>query len=74
MDIFDVDHFMNVLKDDISIVRELPEDYAWSTREYYAAAIRATRIKAAPVHATANWYHENVLPVLERSVLIISKV
>lgn len=63
-DIFDVDHFMNILKDDISIVKELPYEYSWSTREYYATAIRATRIKTAPVHASANWYLENVLPVL----------
>ncbi|XP_061349987.1 O-fucosyltransferase 39 isoform X2 [Gastrolobium bilobum] len=65
MDIFDVDHFIDVLKDDISIVKELPEEYSWSTREYYATAIRDTRIKAAPVHASAFWYLENVLPVLE---------
>ncbi|XP_031287641.1 O-fucosyltransferase 39 [Pistacia vera] len=65
MDIFDVDHFINVLKDDISIVKELPDEYFWSTREYYATAIRATRIKTAPVHASANWYLENVLPVLQ---------
>ncbi|PIN09745.1 hypothetical protein CDL12_17671 [Handroanthus impetiginosus] len=65
MDIFDVDHFINVLKDDISIVKELPDEYFWSTREYYAAAIRATRVKTAPVHASANWYLENVLPILQ---------
>ncbi len=65
MDIFDLDHFINVLKDDISIVTELPEEFAWSTREYYASAIRATRIKTAPLHASANWYLDNVLPVLE---------
>ncbi|MBA0735065.1 hypothetical protein Gogos_018946, partial [Gossypium gossypioides] len=65
MDIFDVDHFINVLKDDISIVKELPDDFSWSTREYYATAIRPTRIKRAPVHASANWYLENVLPVLQ---------
>lgn len=64
-DIFDVDHFIDVLKDDVSIVKELPEEYSWSSREYYALAIRDTRIKAAPVHATANWYIENVLPVLQ---------
>ncbi|KAL7613928.1 hypothetical protein Lser_V15G06951 [Lactuca serriola] len=64
-DIFDVDHFMNVLKNDISIVRELPDEYAWSTREYYASAIRSTRVKNAPLHASANWYLENVSPVLE---------
>lgn len=65
VDIFDVDHFINVLKDDISIVKELPADFSWSTREYYATAIRATRVKTAPVHASANWYLDNVLPVLQ---------
>ncbi|KAI4328134.1 hypothetical protein L6164_020515 [Bauhinia variegata] len=64
-DIFDVDHFIDVLKDDVSIVKELPEEFSWSTREYYATAIRDNRIKVAPVHASANWYLENVLPVLQ---------
>ncbi|KAF6143494.1 hypothetical protein GIB67_029663 [Kingdonia uniflora] len=64
-EIFDVDHFINVLKDEISIVKELPKEYSWSTREYYATAIRATRIKTAPVHASAKWYLENVSPVLQ---------
>ncbi|KAL3527544.1 hypothetical protein ACH5RR_012200 [Cinchona calisaya] len=65
MEIFDVDHFISVLKDEIRIVKELPDEYSWSTREYYATAIRATRIKRAPVRASANWYLENVLPVLQ---------
>lgn len=69
MDIFDVDHFINMLKDDINIVKELPLEYSWSTRDYYATAIRSTRIKTAPVHASANWYLENVLPVIERFVV-----
>ncbi|XP_042499119.1 O-fucosyltransferase 31-like [Macadamia integrifolia] len=64
-EIFDVDHFIEVLKDEISIVEELPEEYSWSTREYYATAIRETRIKTAPVRASANWYLENVLPVIQ---------
>ncbi|KAK6923279.1 GDP-fucose protein O-fucosyltransferase [Dillenia turbinata] len=51
--------------DDVSIVKELPDEFSWSTREYYATAIRATRIKTAPVHASANWYIENVLPVVQ---------
>lgn len=66
MDIFDVDHFINVLQDDILIVKEVPVEFYWSTREYYASGIRATRVKTAPVHASANWYTENVLPVLQR--------
>ncbi|KAL8476283.1 hypothetical protein ACS0TY_028814 [Phlomoides rotata] len=64
-DIFDVDHFINALKDDISIVKGVPDDYFWSTREYYATAVRATRVKNAPVHASANWYLDNVLPVMQ---------
>ncbi|KAF5807801.1 putative GDP-fucose protein O-fucosyltransferase [Helianthus annuus] len=64
-DIFDVDHFMEVLRNEISIVKELPSMYSWSTREYYATGIRATRIKTAPLHASANWYLENVLPMLD---------
>ncbi|CAI9111453.1 OLC1v1011675C1 [Oldenlandia corymbosa var. corymbosa] len=64
-DIFDVDHFISVLKDDIRIVKELPDEYSWSTREYYSIAIRATRIKTAPVHSSAHWYLDNVLPVLQ---------
>lgn len=65
-EIFDVDHFINVLRDDISIVKELPAEYSWSTREYYATGIRNTRIKTAPTQASENWYLENVLPVLQR--------
>lgn len=64
-EIFDVDHFISALNDEISIVKELPSKYSWSTREYYATGIRDTRIKTAPVHASANWYLENVLPVLK---------
>lgn len=65
-DIFDVDHFISALEGDISIVKELPSEYSWSTREYYATGIRDTRIKMAPVHASSNWYLENVLPILQR--------
>lgn len=67
-EIFDVDHFIDVLRDEVSIVKELPSELSWSTREYYATGIRATRIKTAPVHASANWYLDNVLPILQRSV------
>ncbi|XP_060213144.1 O-fucosyltransferase 31-like [Lycium barbarum] len=65
MDIFDVDHFINALKDDVAIVKELPDGLSWSTREYYATAIRPSRIKRAPVHASTNWYLDNVLPVMQ---------
>ena len=52
VDIFDVDHFIDSLKDDIRVVRELPDEYSWSTREYYGTAVRETRVKTAPVHGT----------------------
>lgn len=71
-EIYDVDHFIDVLKEEISITRELPKEYSWSTREYYAIGIRATRVKTAPSHASANWYLENVLPVLQRFVMMTS--
>lgn len=64
-EIFDVDHFIDVLKDDINIVKELPFEYAWSTREFYSTAIRETRVKTAPVHASVHWYPDNVLPILQ---------
>lgn len=67
-DIFDVDHFIDVLHYEVCIVKELPSEYSWSTREYYGTGIRATRIKTAPNHATADWYIENILPVLQRYV------
>ena len=71
-DIFDVNHFIEVLQDEISIVKELPSMYSWSTRDYYGTGIRPTRIKTAPVHASANWYLENVLPMLNRFVIQFS--
>lgn len=63
-DIFDVDHFIKVLQNEVSIIKELPSKYSWSTREYYGTGIRPTRIKTSPVHASAIWYLENVLPML----------
>lgn len=64
-----MDHFIDALKDDVNIVKELPFEYAWSTREFYSTAIRETRVKTAPVHASDHWYIANVLPVLRRWVV-----
>ncbi|KAJ6337636.1 hypothetical protein OIU76_007337 [Salix suchowensis] len=64
-DIFDVEHFIDTLSHDVAIVKEPPSEYSWSSREYYGTGIRATRIKTAPVHGSAEWYLENVLPVLQ---------
>lgn len=68
-EIFDVDHFINTLKDEVSIIKIPPKEYLWSTREYYGTGIRATRIKTAPLHASASWYLENVSPILQRFVI-----
>jgi hypothetical protein len=64
-----VDRFISVLRYEVPVIRELPKEYSWSTREYYYLGIRATRVKTAPVHASASWYIENVLPVLQRFVM-----
>lgn len=64
-----MDRFISVLKDEVPVIRELPKEYSWSTREYYYGGVRATRVKTAPVHASAGWYIENVLPVLQRFVV-----
>ncbi|KAI4965787.1 hypothetical protein ZWY2020_050903 [Hordeum vulgare] len=64
-DIFNVDHFINTLRGDVSIVRAPLKEFSWSTREFYSTGIRATRIKTAPLHASANWYIENVSPILQ---------
>ncbi|KAJ4745998.1 O-fucosyltransferase family protein [Rhynchospora pubera] len=64
-DIYDVDRFITILKNEVSIRRELPKEYSWSTREYYYGGVRDTRVKTAPVHASAGWYIENVLPILQ---------
>lgn len=65
-DIFDVDHFLNTLMPDVNIVTELPQVFAWSTREYYATGYRATRVKNAPVQGSPEWYIANVVPLMRR--------
>lgn len=57
---------MQTLARDVYIVKELPREFYWSTREYYATGIRATRIKNAPVQASPEWYITNVLPIMKR--------
>ncbi|KAK4352320.1 hypothetical protein RND71_027838 [Anisodus tanguticus] len=56
---------VNPVWQDTSLFKELPSSYSWSTREYYATGIHNTRIKTAPVHESATWYLENVLPVMQ---------
>ena len=63
-DIYDIDFFIHSLRNDIRIIRELPPDLAWSTREFYATGVHENRVKFAPLHATPSWYLRNVAPKL----------
>eukprot|EP00250_Pteridium_aquilinum_P016139 c22960_g1_i1 orf=440-1549(+) len=56
---------MKTLEHDVPIIRELPREYLWSSREYYATGIRATRVKNTPARSPPNWFLENVLPVIK---------
>lgn len=69
-DIFDVSHFLETLSHDVNIITELPKEFEWSTREYYATGFRATRVKNAPVQASPEWYITNVLPLMRRYAYI----
>lgn len=64
-DIFDVEHFIQTLELDVPIVKELPSEFSWSSREYYATGIRATRVKNTPARSPPSWFFENVLPVIK---------
>ncbi|KAL3337302.1 hypothetical protein AABB24_029784 [Solanum stoloniferum] len=66
-DIFDVDHFINYLKDDVRIVRDIPE---WFTdKAELFSSIRRT-VKNIPKYASAEFYIDNVLPrVKEKKIM-----
>ncbi|PWA85710.1 O-fucosyltransferase family protein [Artemisia annua] len=49
------------------VTRELPDEHAEITLKYYASGIRCTRVKNAPLHASATWYLQNIVPVMERA-------
>ncbi|CAN4124098.1 unnamed protein product [Withania somnifera] len=66
-DIFDVDHFIDYLKDDVRIVRDIPE---WFTdKSELFTSIRRT-VKNIPKYASAEFYIDNVLPrVKEKKIM-----
>ncbi|CAM6093665.1 unnamed protein product [Calypogeia fissa] len=64
-DVFDVEHFLRSLENDVHIVTELPSEFAWSTREYYSTGWRETRVKDTPSRAGPEWYLSRVLPVIQ---------
>ncbi|CAI0462392.1 unnamed protein product [Linum tenue] len=69
-DIFDVDHFIDYLKDDVRIVRDIP---VWFTdKNELFTSIRRT-VKNIPKYAPAQFYIDNVLPRIKEKKLMSLK-
>ncbi|KAJ7568150.1 hypothetical protein O6H91_01G020800 [Diphasiastrum complanatum] len=68
-DVFDVDHFINYLKDDVRIVKDIP---SWlPDRGDLYTSLRRT-VKNIPKYASAEWYLDNVLPrIKEKRVMAL---
>ncbi|KAM0822817.1 hypothetical protein ACQ4PT_071272 [Festuca glaucescens] len=68
-DIFDVDHFINYLKYDVRIVRDIPD---WFTeKDELFTSIKRT-VKNIPNYASAQFYVDNVLPrIKEKKIMSI---
>ncbi|XP_066324952.1 protein PECTIC ARABINOGALACTAN SYNTHESIS-RELATED-like [Miscanthus floridulus] len=68
-DIFDVDHFINYLKDDVRIIRDIPD---WFTeKDELFTSIKRT-VKNIPKYASAQFYIDNVLPrIKEKKIMSI---
>lgn len=69
-DIFDVDHFIEYLKDDVPIVRSIP---AWfPDKEELFTSIRRT-VKNIPKYASNQFYLDNVLPRIKEKKIMALK-
>jgi hypothetical protein len=69
-DIFDVDHFIDYLKDDVRIVRDIPD---WFTdKAELFSSIRRT-VKNIPKYAAAQFYIDNVLPRIKEKKIMALK-
>ncbi|KAI3452660.1 hypothetical protein Pfo_009324 [Paulownia fortunei] len=69
-DIFDVDHFIDYIKDDVRIVRDIPE---WFTdKAELFTSIRRT-VKNIPKYAPAQFYIDNVLPRIKEKKIMALK-
>lgn len=69
-DIFDVDHFIDYLKDDVRIVRDIPK---WFTdKSELFTSIRRT-VKNIPKYASAQFYIDNVLPRIKEKKIMALK-
>lgn len=60
-DIYDEDHFINILQGHVNVVRELPKDLM----EKYDNVSNMKYLKV-PAWASASFYLEEVLPVLQK--------
>ncbi|KAJ7945459.1 O-fucosyltransferase family protein [Quillaja saponaria] len=69
-DIFDVDHFIDYLKDDVRIVRDIPEWFTDKTELF--SSIRRT-VKNIPKYAPAQFYIDNVLPRIKEKKIMALK-
>ncbi|KAL6010737.1 hypothetical protein ACLOJK_001179 [Asimina triloba] len=69
-DIFDVDHFIEYLKDDVRIVRDIP-DWFPDKAELFTS-IRRT-VKNIPKYAPAQFYIDNVLPRIKEKKIMALK-
>ncbi|KAK9104326.1 hypothetical protein Scep_021170 [Stephania cephalantha] len=69
-DIFDVDHFINYLKDDVRIVRGIPDWFADKSELF--TSIRRT-VKNIPKYASAEFYIDNVLPRIKEKKIMALK-
>nr|XP_027099337.1 protein PECTIC ARABINOGALACTAN SYNTHESIS-RELATED-like [Coffea arabica] len=69
-DIFDVDHFIDYLRDDVRIVRDIP---GWFTdKSELFTSIRRT-VKNIPKYAPAQFYIDNVLPRIKEKKIMSLK-
>ncbi|KNA25707.1 hypothetical protein SOVF_003280 [Spinacia oleracea] len=69
-DIFDVDHFIDYLKDDVPIIRDIPEWFTDKTELF--TSIRRT-VKNIPKYASAQFYIDNVLPRIKEKKIMALK-
>ncbi|CAL9055796.1 protein PECTIC ARABINOGALACTAN SYNTHESIS-RELATED [Musa acuminata AAA Group] len=69
-DIFDVDHFIEYLKDDVRIVRDIPEWFVDKAELF--TSIRRT-VKNIPKYASADFYIDNVLPRIKEKKIMALK-
>ncbi|CAN6969881.1 unnamed protein product [Brassica rapa subsp. trilocularis] len=69
-DIFDVDHFIDYLKDDVRIVKDIPDWFTDKTELF--SSIRRT-VKNIPKYAAAQFYIDNVLPRIKEKKIMALK-